>query len=430
MNQSRFLAALLLLISLVLAGCSDSGSIDNPNETQRIGPSGGTFNYHGGQVRLVVPAGSLSSDTDVTVRTAAGYPADSRLLSGTAWNISTANGSSFSTANKATLRIRWGEVPLGVNVLLLKIFRLNGGVWEQMETIIDTTGQAARADITAPGTYAIFTTGSLSEPQIFKTVLGPSQVIGNVTSTASGTARVEVSSDQNTVQVQLQTTGMNLAQVTSAHIHLGRIGETNTQPAATLFNQSSGAFTDDFTDTFTAADINTNVVANMNVLIEAIRSGNAYVDIHTTTNTQGELRGQLGLAVELEAELTGAQETPEVTTTATGNATVTFNQDMSQITVQLNTTGLTNAQVTAAHIHVGARNVPGLVIFPLYAQGQGTFNISMTFTLDQSDFTAAGDVDTYNEAVAAILGGQTYINVHTVANPNGEIRGQIEPPLL
>ncbi len=51
-------------------------------------------------------------------------------------------------------------------------------------------------------------------------------------------------------------------------------------------------------------------------------------------------------------------------------------------------------------------------------------------TLNASNFAASGGVDTYNEAVAAILGGDTYFNVHTVNNGGGEVRGQIIPPLL
>ena len=35
-------------------------------------------------------------------------------------------------------------------------------------------------------------------------------------------------------------------------------------------------------------------------------------------------------------------------------------------------------------------------------------------------------IETFADAVAAIREGRTYVNVHTVANPGGEIRGAIE----
>jgi hypothetical protein len=40
-------------------------------------------------------------------------------------------------------------------------------------------------------------------------------------------------------------------------------------------------------------------------------------------------------------------------------------------------------------------------------------------------FTASGPVTSFVEAIAAIRAGTTYFNLHTTANPGGEIRGQI-----
>jgi hypothetical protein len=49
----------------------------------------------------------------------------------------------------------------------------------------------------------------------------------------------------------------------------------------------------------------------------------------------------------------------------------------------------------------------------------------MTGVLTAADFSASGPVTTFAEAVAAIRAGTTYFNLHTSANPGGEIRGQI-----
>ncbi len=420
----------MLLLCIVVAGCSPSDSVSNPNELQRIGPAGGTFNYRNGDVRLVVPAGSLSSETDVTVRTAANFPADSRLVTGTAWNLGASSATSFNSTNPATLRIRHGQLPLGTDARELHLFRLNGGVWEELNSIVDVTNQIVRAQITSFGTYAIFTGGGQGTPEIFRTVMGSAQVGGDVASTAIGTANVEISEDGSEIQVRLQTSSLTLGQVTSAHLHLGRLGATGVDHAATIYSASFGAFSDDYTRTIKAGDLNTEVVANMEALRQAIRDGNAYVDVHTTSHPGGEIRGQLGTAVELEADLSGSQEVPAVETEANGDATVTFNADMTSITVRVNTTGLTNEDVTAAHIHIGGRSVVGAPIFPLYTQADGAWSNTMTFTLDSADLTAGGGVNTFNQAVAAILGGNTYVNVHTTTHPDGEIRGQVEPPLL
>jgi predicted lipoprotein with Yx(FWY)xxD motif len=117
--------------------------------------------------------------------------------------------------------------------------------------------------------------------------------------------------------------------------------------------------------------------------------------------------------------LTGAQENPAVATTATGQGTVVISADGSTITYIVTYGGLSGT-VNAAHIHTGAGGSNGGVILPLAAGAS-----PMTGTLTAADFTASGSVTTFAQAVAAIRAGTTYFNLHTTANPGGEIRGQI-----
>lgn len=126
----------------------------------------------------------------------------------------------------------------------------------------------------------------------------------------------------------------------------------------------------------------------------------------------------------LSATLTGAQEVPPVTTSATGSASATLNAAKTQISVTVTYTGLTN--ITAAHIHVGAAGVDGPVIFTLAA---GTFTSPLNKTLAAADLTpqAAQNINTFAEAVTALLAGNTYVNIHTTQYPDGEIRGQLMP---
>lgn len=117
--------------------------------------------------------------------------------------------------------------------------------------------------------------------------------------------------------------------------------------------------------------------------------------------------------------LTGAQENPAVATTATGQGTAVISADGSTITYIVTYSGLSGT-VNAAHIHTGAAGANGGVILPLTAGPS-----PMTGTLTAANFTASGSVTTFAQAVAAIKAGTTYFNLHTTANPGGEIRGQI-----
>lgn len=119
------------------------------------------------------------------------------------------------------------------------------------------------------------------------------------------------------------------------------------------------------------------------------------------------------------ALIDGASEVPAVATTATGSGWVAISPDGTSIAYHVEYSGLSGALV-AAHIHTGAPGVAGGVILPL-AAGPSPMN----GTLTAANFTASGSVTTFAQAVTAIRNGQTYINLHTVAHPAGEVRGNL-----
>lgn len=125
------------------------------------------------------------------------------------------------------------------------------------------------------------------------------------------------------------------------------------------------------------------------------------------------------------ASLTGAQEVPPVTTPATGSATFTSSTSgaVTTITYTVTVTGNLSGPVTAAHIH-GPAGV-GVIANPLV-----TLTVSNTTgttgVLVSGSFTTTGNASlTMAQLLAHMLAGNTYVNLHTAANPNGAIRGQI-----
>jgi hypothetical protein len=112
--------------------------------------------------------------------------------------------------------------------------------------------------------------------------------------------------------------------------------------------------------------------------------------------------------------LDGLQEVPPVTTPGFGMATVTLNTVTGDVSVSGTFQDLL-ASVQAAHIHgLAPVGVNAGVILGLQLTGTTSGTISGMGTL-----TAA--------QVQGMIGGQTYINVHTTQHPGGEIRGQIVP---
>jgi len=147
------------------------------------------------------------------------------------------------------------------------------------------------------------------------------------------------------------------------------------------------------------------------------------------------------LPITFVGNLAGANEVPPVASPGTGLATVVL--DPTAQTMQINATfsGLTSNDV-AAHIHCCAplgtnagvaTTVPAFPGFPLGVTS-GSYS-SVVFDLTQPTIynpafvTLEGGTIPLAEAalIAGIQNGTTYLNIHTVNFPGGEIRGQLEP---
>lgn len=118
----------------------------------------------------------------------------------------------------------------------------------------------------------------------------------------------------------------------------------------------------------------------------------------------------LAETMSFTADLKGASEVPPTTSQGTGNVTATYDTAAKKLSWKGTVSGLTG-NATAAHFHGPAE--PGKnagVLVPAPGVTTGAFEGSATLTDDQAK---------------ALTAGQTYFNVHTAANPNGELRGQV-----
>jgi hypothetical protein len=145
------------------------------------------------------------------------------------------------------------------------------------------------------------------------------------------------------------------------------------------------------------------------------------------------------IPVTFVGHLTGGNEVPPVPSSATGLATVVL--DAAAQTLQINATfsGLTS-NTNAAHIHCCAplgtnagvaTTVPAFPGFPLgVTSGSFTsavFDLTQPTIYNPAFVTLQGGLTQAEAAlIAGILNGTTYLNIHTVNFPGGEIRGQLE----
>jgi hypothetical protein len=115
-------------------------------------------------------------------------------------------------------------------------------------------------------------------------------------------------------------------------------------------------------------------------------------------------------AKDVKVDLTGAQETPPVTTSAKGTGTFKIADDKS-VSGSVKTTGI---EGVAAHIHSGAVGQSGPPIITLTKGDDGTWSVP------------AGSKLT-DEQYAAFKAGNLYVNVHSAEHKPGEIRDQLKP---
>ncbi len=121
------------------------------------------------------------------------------------------------------------------------------------------------------------------------------------------------------------------------------------------------------------------------------------------------------------AHLTGADEVPPVDTAAVGQATiiVTARDVLHALSVG------NIADVVAAHIHCAPEGVNGPVGITLFLGAPvGSGNLANGPLPDPDPGNACGWV-TLDDAIAAMEAGDAYVNVHTLANLGGEVRGQL-----
>ncbi|MEO5685376.1 MAG: CHRD domain-containing protein [Chitinophagaceae bacterium] len=218
----------------------------------------------------------------------------------------------------------------------------------------------------------------------------------------TGTAMLDMYSDM-TMKYTITVTGLAAGdQLSAGHIHTG-------DP------MTSGPVILGFDPIFTGGTA-TGKVAVRSTLADSIINNTTdfYVNVHSTQVPGGLLRGQLDNPVTFAQDvvLSGTNEVPAVTTTATGLAL--FRLTANKILyAKYTVTGLEAGDVlTASHVHTGAAGVNGPVIIPVCGSA--------------ADFGKALKLPALTDAnVTLLTTGQVYANAHSQIRPGGIVRGQL-----
>jgi hypothetical protein len=132
----------------------------------------------------------------------------------------------------------------------------------------------------------------------------------------------------------------------------------------------------------------------------------------------------------LTAALSGAGEATQiangVNTGSFGDATVVLDVGAQTVTYTVRVFNLPSG-VTASHIHVGAPGTAGPVVVNFTVAANSSNDFGFTGVARFADFVLRPDqgIRSSEDMVQAILGENSYVNVHSTVNPGGEIRGQL-----
>lgn len=114
--------------------------------------------------------------------------------------------------------------------------------------------------------------------------------------------------------------------------------------------------------------------------------------------------------VKMKADLSAAQEVPPTKSSGKGTAAITFDTAAKKLSWTVNYSGLTGP-ATGAHFHgPGEPGKNAGIAVPIPNQASSPVSGSATLTDAQA---------------ADLMAGKYYVNIHTAANPGGEIRGQV-----
>ena len=284
------------------------------------------------------------------------------------------------------------EVPVVDTAATFEVLA-SGGHYVNVHTPANGSGELRGQILTS--NFALATFGLSGDQQV---------PVASTSAMGNGYALVNTSTYE--LELVIDTTGVDNA--TGAHIHTGDIG-TNGDVLVALEQSTS-----DPGMWMTPADtaINADILA-------VLAGGGHYVNVHTPAFPDGEIRGQIVTPQYVIATfgLSGAQEVPAVTTMASGNGYALVNSLTYDLDLVVHTNGVDDA--TAAHIHTGRVGMNGDV---LVALEQSADDAGMWMTADDAMLTPA--------IFEVLASGGHYVNVHTPANPSGELRGQILPTTL
>ncbi|HUF08853.1 MAG TPA: CHRD domain-containing protein [Rhodothermales bacterium] len=235
--------------------------------------------------------------------------------------------------------------------------------------------------------------------------LDPFQEQNNVVSSGTGTASLWLTDEGVAYSVTVDSLTGPIA---AAHFHRQRAG-VNGGVVKTITGDFVGGTANGM---WTPAD-DEPLTAE---LITELLTGGLYLNVHTASFGGGEVRGQIfvNAGTGLTAYLDSNQEPNDVESAGSGTASVISTP--AGVAYSLTVDSL-SGPISNAHFHRNPLGVNGGVVKTIAGTFEGNSAIGTWTASDNEPLT--------DELFRDLIAGNLYLNIHTAANPGGEIRGQV-----
>ncbi|MDI1325044.1 MAG: CHRD domain-containing protein [Algoriphagus sp.] len=254
--------------------------------------------------------------------------------------------------------------------------------------------------------------------------------IPSVVSPGSGAARI-TEIDGNTLKFEIRVA--NTTGILFAHLHKAPAGSNGGVVVTLIPSQSPSPLSNGLiAEGIIDASMLSGSLAGKSIadLVKELETGKIYVNVHTSANQSGELRGQVSMIqandnINYGAKLSGSNEVPAVLSSGSGVAKFNFSPDGMAASFQVNVDGI--ADVRFSHIHFAKAGTNGGVVYTLRMDKvagpvSGIYAKGEIMPMKFSGQLLGGDLFILREAFRT---GNAYVNVHTDKFPGGELRGQI-----
>jgi hypothetical protein len=284
---------------------------------------------------------------------------------------------------------------------------LAGGMYINVHTLLNPSGEI-RGQIMQPETYVSLASGLYETPP--------------VSQSGTGIGFFAVDPANASVFIRGQAGNMS-SKIVAAHVHNAPVGTPGpvvepTPMALSALDSLSASTELDWTNTDT-----TNPLTGS--LLDKLRTGGLYWNVHTELNQTGEIRGQIRKGLLSDADtglwfmaiLSGSQEgVAGKASNGSGTAFLHLSPDGTMAKIGALVSDL-DGPVVGAHIHHGfIGDVP-----PNNVVVEIPTNLTSIWTSDDPVHPLT------SEDIDSLFAGEYYINVHTSTYPDGEIRGQLLP---